>query len=288
MSEQPLLRADHLTRRFGSGAAEVVAVNDVSLALQRGELALIMGPSGSGKTTLLSMLGALLRPSSGTVTIDGVEATALSESRLPELRARKLGFVFQAFNLLDALSVEENILFPALLAPGGTRAARSRAEALMERLGLGPRRSARPPTLSGGEKQRVAIARALINAPPLLLADEPTGNLDSQSGQEVTMILHDVARDDGASVLIVTHDPRVEEIADRVLWLEDGSLRDRKAEPHEWMRDPVCGMRIDAWTATIEARHDGARYVFCSARCLERFEAEPGTYLTGERTEEPR
>jgi putative ABC transport system ATP-binding protein len=280
VTETSILSAAHLTRRFGHGAAEVVAVNDVSLALRAGELALIMGPSGSGKTTLLSLLGCLLRPTEGTVLIDGVEATALAESRLPALRAHKLGFVFQAFNLLDALSVEENILFPALLAPGGARGARPRADALIERLGLGRRRRARPPTLSGGEKQRVAIARALINAPPLLLADEPTGNLDSQTGQEVMMILHDVARDDGAAVLIVTHDPRIEEIADRVLWLEDGALRDRKAEVHEWVRDPVCGMRVDAWTAVHETRHAGARYVFCSRRCLERFEDAPGSYLS--------
>ncbi len=112
----------------------------------------------------------------------------------------------------------------------------------------------------------------------MAVADEPTGNLDSQTGQEVMMILHDVARDDGAAVLIVTHDPRVEDIADRVLWLEDGSLRDRKAELHEWMRDPVCGMRVDAWTAVHAAHHEGTRYVFCSERCLQRFEAAPGDY----------
>jgi putative ABC transport system ATP-binding protein len=279
VSDDPILTAEHLTRSFGEGAARVVAVNDVSLELRRGELALIMGPSGSGKTTLLSMLGLLLRPSSGTVTIDGIEVTALAESRLPELRARKLGFVFQAFHLLDALTVEENILFPAVLAPGGTRAARPRADALIDRLGLERRRSARPGTLSGGEKQRVAIARALINAPPLLLADEPTGNLDSQTGQDVMMILHDVARDSGSAVLIVTHDPRVEDIADRVLWLEDGTLRDRKAEPHEWTRDPVCGMRVDAWTATHYAQHGDTRYAFCSRRCLERFHGDPAAYL---------
>jgi putative ABC transport system ATP-binding protein len=211
-----------------------------------------------------------------------VEATGLSEAQLPALRAHKLGFIFQAFNLLDALDVEENILFPALLAPGGTRAARPRADALMERLGLARRKSARPATLSGGEKQRVAIARALINEPPILLADEPTGNLDSQTGQEVMMILHDVARDDAAAVLIVTHDPRVEDIADRVLWLEDGALRDRKAEAHDWMRDPVCGMRVDAWTATRETLHEGMRYVFCSQRCLERFVEAPDSYLPRE------
>lgn len=275
MADPDILTAEHLTRRFGQGATEIVAVDDVSLALRRGELALIMGPSGSGKTTLLSMLGVLLRPSSGRITVDGVEITALAESQLPVVRARKLGFIFQAFNLLEALTAEENILFPALLAPGGTRRARPRAESLMERLDLLPRRTARPATLSGGEKQRVAIARALINSPPIVLADEPTGNLDSQTGQEVMMILHEIARDDGATVLIVTHDPRVEDIADRVLWLEDGALRDRKAEAHEWVRDPVCGMRVDAWTAIHETEHAGTRYVFCSRRCLEQFEQAP-------------
>jgi len=146
---------------------------------------------------------------------------------------------------------------------------------LIVKLGLEHRRRALPDTLSGGEQQRVAIARALINQPLVILADEPTGNLDSEKGQEVLMILHDIARDEGCSVLIVTHDPRVEDVADRVLWLEDGGLRDRKSDQHDWVRDPVCGMRVDQWTATRFAEHDGQRYVFCSQRCLERFEAEP-------------
>jgi putative ABC transport system ATP-binding protein len=127
----------------------------------------------------------------------------------------------------------------------------------MERLEIAERRSFLPRDLSGGEKQRVAIARALVNDPPVVFADEPTGNLDSKRGQEVVMILHDVARDEGRTVLMVTHDPRVEEIAERVLWLEDGRLRERKDERHEWAVDPVCGMRVDAWTATAVSEHAG-------------------------------
>jgi putative ABC transport system ATP-binding protein len=279
MSNLPILRAEALTKTFGDGITSVRAVDDVSLSIGRGELVLVMGPSGSGKTTLLSMLGALLRPSAGRIFLDDAEITALPESALPAVRSGRVGFVFQAFNLLDALTVEENVLFPARLAPGGVRAARGRARSLLERLDLTHRARAYPRTLSGGEKQRVAIARALVNEPPLILADEPTGNLDSQKGQEVMMILHDIARDDGCSVVLVTHDPRVEDVADRILWLEDGKLRDRKSEAHDWVRDPVCGMRVDAWTATLALEHEGHRFVFCAERCRERFMAEPERYL---------
>ncbi len=279
MKENIVLQADHLVKTFGTGHTEVRAVDDVSLTLKKGELVLVMGPSGSGKTTMLSMLGGLLRPTSGRVLIGGTEITALGESQLPRIRARSVGFIFQAFNLLDALTVEENILFPARLIRGNFRQASVRAAQLIERLGLGHRRKALPRTLSGGEKQRVAIARALINAPPLILADEPTGNLDSVSGQEVMMILHDIARDEGRSIVLVTHDPRVEDVADRILWLEDGALRDRKTELHSWVRDPVCGMRVDEWTAEITTTYEGLRYVFCAQRCLERFEQEPLRYL---------
>jgi putative ABC transport system ATP-binding protein len=267
----PLLAATHLSKTYGTGDTAVRAVVDVTLAVGRSEIVLIQGPSGSGKTTLLSMLGGLLRPSAGTVTIEGVDLGSRDEAELARIRALRVGFIFQAFNLLDALTVEENVLFPARLKSGGVRAARGRAGELLERLALAPRRAALPRTLSGGEKQRVAIARALINEPLVILADEPTGNLDSHSGQDVMMILHEIARDEGRSVLFVTHDPRVEDIADRILWLEDGSLRDRKAHEHSWTRDPVCGMRIDASTAVWSAERDGQRYVFCSKRCLDRF-----------------
>jgi putative ABC transport system ATP-binding protein len=278
MGIPPIIEAVGLTKTFGRGHAEVRAVDDVSLTIARGELVLVMGPSGSGKTTLLSMLGGLLRPSDGSVAVDGVDTTQLDEAGLARLRARKIGFIFQSFNLLEALNVEDNILFPAHLAPGGRAAARGRADQLITTLGLDHRRRALPDTLSGGEQQRVAIGRALINRPLLILADEPTGNLDSEKGQEVLMILHDIARDEGCSVLIVTHDPRVEDIADRILWLEDGSLRDRKSEQHSWVKDPVCGMRVDEWTANLFAEHAGQRYVFCSQRCLERYEAEPDRF----------
>ena len=273
-----MLTATEVTKVFGTGHTAVRAVHDVSLGIAPGELVIIMGPSGSGKTTLLSILGGLMRPSSGHVTVDGIDLTALNESELPDVRARKIGFIFQAFNLLSSLTAEENVLFPAQLVAGGVRAARTRASALLERLGLADRRRALPRTLSGGEKQRVAIARALINDPPVILADEPTGNLDSGHGQEVLMILHEVARDEGRAVLVVTHDPRVEDIADRILWLEDGALRDRRAERHSWVRDPVCGMRVDEWTAPASTEHAGRRYVFCSPRCLVRFATDPERY----------
>ena len=279
--EASVLKSQNLSKIFGHGPTEIRAVDDVSLAVERGELVLVMGPSGSGKTTLLSMLGGLLRPTTGSVEIDGVNIAALKEARLPAVRARSVGFVFQSFNLLEALTVEENILFPAQLVAGGIPAARPRAQALMSRLGLAERCRALPRALSGGQKQRVAIARALINRPPLVLADEPTGNLDSQTGQEVMMVLYELARDEGHSVLLVTHDPRVEEIADRVLWLEDGALRDRKAELHTWVRDPVCGMRVDAWTALHFTERGGNRYAFCTRRCRERFERNPEQYEGG-------
>jgi len=279
MTKDTILKATNLKKYFGTGDSEVYAVNDVSLNIKRGEMVLIMGPSGSGKTTLLSMLGALLDPTSGDIIIDGAGISSMKDNELSVLRAKKIGFVFQAFNLLEALAVEENILFPSRLNTGGIKSAKPRLNELLDRLGLSQRRHALPNTLSGGEKQRVAIARALINQPPIILDDEPTGNLDSHKGQEVMMILHDIARDEGCAVLMVTHDPRVEEIADRVLWLEDGEIRDRKSEHHSWVKDPVCGMRVDEWTATVTTIYKEQKYVFCSHRCLERFNNEIDKYI---------
>ena len=282
----PILSAEDLVKTFGEGRTLVRAVDGVSLMVMPGELVTITGPSGSGKTTLVSMLGALLRPDSGRIVIDDTDISTLNEAGLSALRARKVGFVFQSFNLLESLSVRENVLFPAHLAPGGIRAAEARADELLERLGLSGRARALPRTLSGGESQRVAIARALINRPRLVIADEPTGNLDSKSGQEVLMILHDIARDEGRAVLLVTHDQRVEDVADRIMWLEDGSLRDRKQEVREWVRDPVCNMRLDGWTSTNFIDLDGKRHHFCSDRCRGRFEADPARYLSRSETRE--
>ncbi len=274
-----VLRANNLSKYYGSGNTEVRAVNNVSLEIKQGELVLIMGPSGCGKTTLLSMLGGLLKPTEGSIEIQGVNITNLKESELPKIRALKIGFIFQAFNLLEALTVEENILFPCQLKEGKMIDAKKRATYLIRQLGLEHRRHALPQTLSGGEKQRVAIARALINEPKIILADEPTGNLDSKTGQDVMMILHDIARDHGYSIILVTHDPRVEDISDRILWMEDGKLRDRKFEEHSWAIDPVCKMKVDEWTADSFITYNDIRYTFCSVRCLKRFEDAPEKYL---------
>lgn len=279
MSNDVIVATKNLTKTFGSGHTAVTAVKCVNLEIKKGEMVLIAGPSGSGKTTLLSMIGGLLRPTQGSVVIDHVDLQNLNDGDLSSVRSKKVGFVFQAFNLLEALSVEENILFPSQLIPERHAEAKDRAEKLMKRLNLTQRRKSLPCTLSGGEKQRVAIARALINSPPVVLADEPTGNLDSQNGHEVMMILHSIARDEGSAVLIVTHDPRVEEIADRILWLEDGQIRDRKQEKHSWVIDPVCGMKVDEWTSPFTLNYHDHKYYFCSADCLGKFKANPESFV---------
>ena len=183
------IRAQGLERHFGHGATEVKAIRGVDLAVHPGEVVLIMGPSGSGKTTLLSMLGAMLRPTAGTIHVDGVELTSLPESKLPRFRAQRFGFVFQDFNLLTALDALENVEVACNLAGLAGHGARQRATELLTRLGLDNRLHHRPDQLSGGEKQRVAIARALANNPSVVLADEPTANLDSSHGREIARIL---------------------------------------------------------------------------------------------------
>lgn len=279
MNDALILEVDRVSKTFGTGNTRVEAVKDVSLKVARGELDLIMGPSGSGKTTLLSMLGGLLKPSAGRIIIDGVDISRAEASQLADIRAHKIGFIFQAFNLLDALSVRDNILFPARLVPRRFEQARQRADQLIERLGLIDRRGSLPAILSGGEKQRVAIARALINQPPLILADEPTGNLDSQSGQEVMMVLQDIAREEGRSVIIVSHDPRIEAVADRVLWLEDGILRDRQHGDSILTPCPVCQMPVDKQHARYTLLHEQTNYIFCSKRCYDKFSQDMAAYL---------
>lgn len=226
MSAVPLLEVDSLTKVFGSGRTLVRAVDDVSFATGSGEITLIMGPSGSGKTTLLTMIGALLRPTSGRVLIDGVDVAVLPARELPRIRRQLVGFVFQTFNLLESLTARENVEV-ALNVAGvtGVSAAR-RARTLLVEAGLEGRLDFHARDLSGGEKQRVSIARALANNPPLLLADEPTANLDSRHGHAVMKLLRDLARKQGSAVVVVSHDPRLRDIADRVLWLEDGRFED--------------------------------------------------------------
>ena len=224
VAAEPVLRLEDVTKVFGD-AGPVRAVDEVTLDLRPGELVLVMGPSGAGKTTLLQVCGGLLRPTSGKVWLDGTEITTLSEKQLPPLRLSKIGFVFQAFQLLANLTALENVRL-VLEAAGRSRGdADDRARALLTGLGLEDRLRALPATLSGGEKQRVAVARALANDPPLVLADEPTGNLDSRTGAAVMRLLDEAVRERGKAVLCVTHDHRVREFADRVLWIEDGRLQ---------------------------------------------------------------
>ena len=258
-----------VSKRFGEGDTAVAAVREVSLAVEPGEVVLIMGPSGSGKTTLLSMMGALLKPTTGSIHLDGTELSALSEGHLPDIRLRQFGFIFQDFNLLSALTARENVTLVAELAGSKARAARDKATALLTELGLGERLEFLPEKLSGGEKQRVAIARALINDPTLILADEPTANLDSRIGHEIMRLLRGIAKEQGRSVVIVSHDQRIRDIADRVLWLEDGAFKDMVT----MASDPVCGMAVERERAVTEQR-DGETYFFCSNGCRAEFLAD--------------
>jgi putative ABC transport system ATP-binding protein len=268
------IKATGLEKTFGEGDVQVRAVRGVDLAVRSGEVVLIMGPSGSGKTTLLSMLGAMLRPTAGRIEIDGVNLAGLAESKLPQFRASRFGFVFQDFNLLTALSAQENVEFALNLAGVSGHRAHQRAATLLADLGLTQRARFRPAKLSGGEKQRVAIARALANEPALILADEPTANLDSKIGHEIARLLRRIASEQARSVIIVSHDARLKEIADRVLWLEDGEFRSM----NEMTSDPVCGMAVEREQAP-HYRHDGQTYFFCSAACREEFVATPQRFL---------
>jgi putative ABC transport system ATP-binding protein len=269
------LSVRNLTKTYGHGDLAVMAVRDVDLDIEAGEVVLIMGPSGSGKTTLLLMLGAMLRPTAGTITVAGVDLATAPERNLPPLRAEHFGFVFQDFNLLSALSALENVELACNLAGVHGHIARRRATDLLIRLGLDDRLRFRPDQLSGGEKQRVAIARALANNPTVILADEPTANLDSAHGRDIARQLRQLASDDGRSVVIVSHDDRLREIADRVLWLEDGQFRELAA----MVTDPVCGMPVDTTTIYRHGGH-GRTWWFCSQHCLDEFAAQPDRFAT--------
>ena len=273
----PIMQVEHVTRRFGSGRAEVIAVRDVSLRVMAGEVVLVMGPSGSGKTTLLSMLGGLLKPSEGRIRIGADELTRLDERHLPDVRLRRIGFIFQEFNLLSALTCLDNVALVGQLSGLSRREARQRAADLLAQLGLAHRMDFLPEKLSGGEKQRVAIARALINQPDIILADEPTANLDSHHGRETMRLLRRIAKEEQRSVIIVSHDQRIRDIADRVLWLEDGEFKN----VIEMTQDPVCGMSVDMNSAPAQAVWDGRPVYFCANGCRDEFLANPAEFLPG-------
>jgi putative ABC transport system ATP-binding protein len=217
-----IVSARGLTRVFGEGEASVRALDDVSVDFPAQRFTAIMGPSGSGKSTLMHLLAGLDRPTSGTVTLDGVEITSLEDRQLTELRRDRIGFVFQSFNLIPVLTAAENIELPILIA--GRDPDAEWVGRVVEVVGLGDRLSHRPSELSGGQQQRVAVARALASRPSVVFADEPTGNLDSRSGQDVLRLLRRSVDEFGQTVVMVTHDPGAASIADRLLLLQDGRI----------------------------------------------------------------
>ncbi|MFF4166941.1 ABC transporter ATP-binding protein [Streptomyces sp. NPDC001741] len=229
MNQSPAaVRLDTVTRSFGKAADAVTALDGVSLTVPRGSFTAIMGPSGSGKSTLLQCTAGLDRPTSGRVFLGETDLTGLSERKLTLLRRERIGFVFQAFNLLPALTAEQNVALPLRLA--GRRTRRAEVRAVLEQVGLGSRAGHRPAELSGGQQQRVALARALVTRPEVLFGDEPTGALDSRTGREVLELLRSMA-DNGRTVIMVTHDPVAASYADRVVFLADGSIRDELLDP---------------------------------------------------------
>ncbi|MEK6606343.1 MAG: ABC transporter ATP-binding protein [Myxococcota bacterium] len=219
-----MIRVERVRKIYREGKVPVEALRGVSVEIARGQFVSIMGPSGSGKSTLLNLIGALDRPSEGDVSLESRAYSSLDDDQLSLLRRRRIGFVFQFFNLMPTLTALENVLLPALLDGRPSRETEERAVKLLEHVGLAGRASHRPAELSGGEMQRVAIARALVTRPPVVLADEPTGNLDRQTGREVLALLRLEARESGTTVVMVTHDPEAAAVADRTITLRDGKI----------------------------------------------------------------
>lgn len=226
---EPIAKAIELSKVYGAGEAEVRALNNVSVEFTRSEMTAIMGPSGSGKSTLMHCMAALDRPTSGNVVIDGIEIAGLKDKALTQLRRDRLGFVFQAYNLVPTLTAKENITLPLDIA--GRDVDQDWFDTVVDTVGLRDRLSHRPSELSGGQQQRVACARALVSKPAIVFADEPTGNLDSRASAEILGFLQSSVRDFGQSIVIVTHDPVAAGYADRVLFLADGEIVDEMGKP---------------------------------------------------------
>ncbi len=222
----PLIQTENLTKIYGSGETAVTALDHVNIQVKEGEFVAVMGPSGCGKSTLLHLLGGLDRPSEGGVSIDGTAIADMKDDDLTRLRRQKIGFVFQFYNLIPVLTATENAALPVTLDGVRPTEARKRAIEWLERFNLGERLNNRPDQLSGGQQQRVAVARALVAEPALILADEPTGNLDTRSGNEIAGLLRDVTKKYGRTVVMVTHDPRIAAYADRFIFLKDGKVVD--------------------------------------------------------------
>lgn len=241
------IQARQLTKVYGDGPTQVTALDHVDLSVNPGEFVAVMGPSGCGKSTLLHLLGGLDRPTEGSVAIDGRDLSDLSDAELTEVRRRRIGFVFQFFNLIPVLNAVENAALPVTL--DGVRPAEARAKAIqwLTQVGLGDRQGHRPDQLSAGQQQRVAISRALVAEPALVLADEPTGNLDSRASDEIAALLRQVANEWGRAVIMVTHDPRIAAYADRIIFLKDGAIAD------ETILEPKNSRNADMVAGKMEA-----------------------------------
>ncbi|MEI7771578.1 MAG: ABC transporter ATP-binding protein [Chloroflexales bacterium] len=223
---RPIVQIDGLSKEFSTGDDSFLALDDISVKIHPGEMVAIMGPSGSGKSTLMTMIGLLDQPTRGTYLLDGEEVSGLSRTKQAHVRNQKLGFVFQNFNLLPRLSAQKNVELPLVYARIGAGERAERARAALEAVGLGSKLHNLPTTLSGGQKQRVAIARSLVHNPTPLLADEPTGTLDTRTGAEIMAIFRQLNREQGRTIIVVTHDPEIGRQMDRVIGLRDGRLTD--------------------------------------------------------------
>jgi len=224
-----VLEGRNVTKTYHEGPHEVPVLHGVSLTVARGEVVALVGPSGSGKTTLLSILGCLLTPTGGQIVVDGQKIDASRPERLREVRRRSIGFVFQQFNLFPSLTASENVQYALNLKGWRGPRARREADRVLEAVGLGDRKDFQPRELSGGQRQRIAIARALAGPSAVILADEPTGNLDSESGSRVLALFRDLSRSEGRALLIVTHDPLVRAVADRIVTIRDGRITHAEA-----------------------------------------------------------
>ncbi|MCX4547672.1 ABC transporter ATP-binding protein [Streptomyces sp. NBC_01387] len=224
--DEPMVRVENLHRSYGTGAAAVHALRGVSFDVPRGELVALKGRSGSGKTTLLNLVGGLDTPGEGRITVDGTELVGLGENGLLDLRRDRIGFIFQSFGLIPILSAAENVGVPMRLRKADPREREERVALLLGLVGLADHMAQRPGEMSGGQQQRVAIARALANRPALLIADEPTGQLDAETGLAVMELLRAVVRSEGVTALVATHDAQLLDLADRVLELSDGQIID--------------------------------------------------------------
>ena len=244
------VQVEKLTKIYGSGATVITALDHVNITIKEGEFVAIMGPSGCGKSTLLHLLGGLDKPTKGNVLIGGHNLSDLNDDKLTELRRRKIGFVFQFFNLIPVLNAMENAALPVTLDGVKPAEAKKKAAEWLTRFGLADRLINRPDQLSGGQQQRVAVARALVADPELILADEPTGNLDTRSSDEIASLLRNVSKEYKRTVVMVTHDPRIAAYADRIIFLKDGKVVD------ETFLDRKNGKNVETVTNKVKGMGD--------------------------------